>query len=516
MKSKIIKNTLIILASLVVVLYPLSISSNVAYALPSLPGTPSTPSLPNTPDNPDIPNLPGEEETNNQGWGSNQNPSGGSDTGTESSNSNTGADSNNTSDTTIDNDVETSIDNNADIDNLADVDVNSGDNNADKNTGDGGVSTGDARIDGSVETNANSVSLGALECSTECDVIDITSLESGNSNTGSGSDNSSSTSLDNDSELGIYNDAGMDNLVMLDANSGDNSASLNTGDGIIDTGDADIILTAINAANNINVGYEVFNIFDDQTGDIVINFDDIALAGLFGGTFSSSNDTTGADSTNNASTNATNSNTVLIDNEGNIVNNYYLDANTGNNTADKNTGDGSIATGDANVVLNLINFLNNVFLGGGGELLLGVVNIFGSLSGDIVLTGLNGASGTPYSYGFSSGNGTTGADSINDASTNLTNDTGISLSNSAEVLNNITLDANTGNNNADKNTGSGQINTGNTDVNLNLATITNNTGVGDGGTIWMVLVNNLGTWTGQLFDTNSSSGAYSPFFTFNL
>jgi hypothetical protein len=518
MKTKFAQNLISLLIAFVFAFYPLSFAANVAHALPSLPGTPDTPTLPDSPEDPDTPTLPGEEESSPVGTSNSDSPDstdgGGGDVG--SSNSNTGADSTNTSDTTIDNNTDVGLNNDADIDNIVDVDAVSGDNNADENTGDGNVSTGDAAIDGSVKTDANTLNIGALECSTECDVIDIASLESGNSSTGAGSDNASSTDLSNDSDLALDNDADLNNLVMFDADTGDNSASLNTGNGTIDTGDADIILTAINAANNVNVGYEVFNVFDDQTGDIVINFDDIAGTSLFGSTFGSSNDTTGADSDNSAATSVDNSNTILIDNDGNIVNNYVLDANTGDNTTDKNTGDGSITTGDANVALNLINFLNNVFLGGGGELLLGVVNIFGTLDGDIVLTGLDGPGGVPYNPYLSSSNSATGADSDNDASVSSTNDADITLANSADILNNITLDANTGDNDTDKNTGSGQISTGNTNANLNLANIANNTGIGDGGTIWMVLVNNLGNWSGQLFDTDSSSGAYSPFFTFTI
>jgi hypothetical protein len=499
------------------VIYPISIAASATNAAPSLPGTPDSPSVPDSPDDPDAPTLPGEEETDPVGTSSTDSSdstdSGSSDTA--ATNTNTGADSDNSAATNIDNDTDVGIDNNADIDNLVDVDSTSGGNDADKNTGDGNVASGDATIDGSLETDANAVNLGTLECSTECGVIDISDLEAGNSQTGADSDNSSTASLSNDYDLGIDNDADLNNFAAFDANSGDNSASYNTGSGTIDTGDADIILTAINAANNINVGYEVFNVFDDQTGDIIINFDDISSDGYLGGVFGALNDTTGADSDNTASTNVNNSNTILIDNDGNIVNNYLLDANTGENSADKNTGDGSVATGDANVVFSLVNFFNNVLLGG-GELLLGVVNIFGTLDGDVVLQGLDGAGGTPYSFDLSAANSTTGAESDNDASSTLSNDTDISLNNFAEVLNNVTLDANTGNNDADKNTGSGQVSTGDTNVDLNVANIANTTSIGDGGTIWMVLVNNLGTWTGQLFDTGESGGAYSPFFTFTI
>jgi len=503
-----------IAASLILIVYPLFFAVNIVYAGPTPPGTPGTPSVPNTPgtpDNPDTPTLPGQEGSgsggqNNSGADQNSDPS--------SSNSNTGADSTNNADTNIDNNSDTTINNDADVDNLVSVDSLTGDNSSDENTGDGLVTTGNAGINGSLETNANSVSLGSLECPTECNTISLSNLNSSNSQTGSGSENNSSTDINNTSSTGIDNIADFNNLALYDADSGKNSASKNTGNGIITTGDSEVVLTAINTANDVNVGYEVFNVYDDQTGDIVIDYNTLAPAAGSGGA-ASSNDTTGAGSANNASSELNNTNTILIDNLGNVINNYQIDANTGDNTADKNTGDGSITTGDANVVFNLINLLNNVFLGP-GQLLLGVVNIFGNLSGDIVLQGLDGNNLALPAGTLSAGNSTTGADSLNNADANATNNTDIALANSAEVLNNVTLNATTGDNDADKNTGSGSVSTGDVNAALKVTNVANTNTIGNGGTIWMVLVNNLGTWDGQLFGGDASSGIYSPFFTFTI
>ena len=512
MKTK--QKLLNIAASLILSVYPLFFAAGIVYAGPTPPGTPGTPSVPNTPGtpgNPDTPTLPGQEGSgsdgqNNSGADQNSDPS--------SSNSNTGADSTNNADTNIDNNSDTTINNDADVDNLVSVDSLTGDNSSDENTGDGLVTTGNAGINGSLETNANSVSLGSLECSTGCDTINLSDLNSSNSQTGSGSENNSSTDINNGSSTGIDNIADFNNLALFDADSGSNSASKNTGNGIITTGDSEVVLTAINTANDVNVGYEVFNVYDDQTGDIVIDYNTMAPAAGSGGA-TSSNDTTGAGSANNASSDLNNTNTILIDNLGNVINNYQVDANTGNNTADKNTGDGQITTGDANVVFNLINLLNNVFLGP-GQLLLGVVNIFGNLSGDIVLQGLDGNNLALPAGTLSAGNSTTGADSLNNASSNATNNTDIALANSAEILNNVTLNATTGDNDADKNTGSGSVSTGDVNAALKVTNVANTNTIGNGGTIWMVLVNNLGTWNGQLFGGDASSGIYSPFFTFTI
>jgi len=348
--------------------------------------------------------------------------------------------------------------------------------------------------------------------------ISLTDLTASNSNTGADSDNDASTGSDNSFDLGINNDFDANNDAYINVDSGHNSADKNTGDGEIVAGDADLVLTALNVGNNVGVGTQVFNVYDDQTGDLIINFDDVSgiPLGTTCGDADASNDTTGESSDNDASTTCTSQNTILIDNDGNIVNDYYLSADTGHNSTDKNTGDGSILTGDANVVLNVINFLNNTFLGGAGELLLGIVNIFGNLTGDIVLN-MPTSGDEFFLSGGSAGasNSTTGADSSNNSSTNTNNTTDISLTNSSDILNNIKLFADTGDNDASKNTGSGSVLTGDVNSNLKVTNISNTNGIGDGGTLWLVLVNNLGTWTGQIWGFDST-GTASPFFSFTI
>src|SRR3989344_5279672 len=336
------KKLITIIFSLILALYPIAVPVTFVHAEISLPGSPDSP------DDPNSPNPPGEENTTSV-VGTSSTSESTSDGGfVNSSNTNTGSDSTNDSDTSINNDTDINIDSSADIDNLADVDAVTGNNTADENTGNGNVSTGDASIIGDVETQANSLNIGALECSTECGVVSLDNLGSENSNTGSGSENTAYSQLNNTNSLDIDNDADLDNYLLFDANSGTNSTSKNTGDGTIATGDSEIILTAINTANNINVGYDVFNVYDDQTTDLVIDFNNLSDGSgspyILNGV-SASNDTTGSDSTNSASSSENSTNTILIDNYGNVINNYYLDANT---------GDGSIVTGDANVVFNLI------------------------------------------------------------------------------------------------------------------------------------------------------------------
>ncbi|MEK9137934.1 MAG: hypothetical protein AAB393_12485, partial [Bacteroidota bacterium] len=93
--------------------------------------------------------------------------------------------------------------------------------------------------------------------------------------------------------------------------------------------------------------------------------------------------------TNNSSITQNNNTTTVQSNTANITNNLDLSANTGGNNASRNTGgDSSITTGDANVIANLVNFVNNN-ISGGGKLFVNVVNVFGSWVGDFLPPGFS-------------------------------------------------------------------------------------------------------------------------------
>ncbi len=469
---KIKQKSLSILVSLVILLSPLSFAATTAYADPILPTTPVLPSSPTLPSDPTqpiaptIPTLPLSPTTTSPDTTSQQTAP------TDSQHPR----------------------------HWSDWSPRTRSNSE----------TSDLKVD--APTSTDTIPVDSVQCLTGCTQVSLDSL---NGTTGDGSTNNSTADAANTNNTTVNNGASISNIGVSNSNTGINHSDENTGDGGVFSGSADTTLTAVNVANNVNVGYKVFNVVDDQTGDIVIDYNTINPTSLAGIGTSSSNNQTGADSINNATTTADGSTTLILNNDGTLSNDYVLNANTGYNTADENTGDGSITTGDANVDFNLINFLNNNFTGGTGDLLLGVVNIFGTLTGDIVLQGLNGGTGLS-SGSVSAQNNTTGANSDNNASSSSSNDASLTLNNNANILNNVNLNATTGNNTAGENTGGGSITTGNTNANLKTANIANTNTVGDGGTIWMVLVNNLGKWTGQLFSGNSSTGSFSPFLTFNI
>ena len=106
-----------------------------------------------------------------------------------------------------------------------------------------------------------------------------------------------------------------------------------------------------------------------------------------GGNISVTNSDNGANSVNNATVNETSQNTLTQTNTAKIDNNLNLSANTGGNSASKNTGgDSSITTGDASIVANIVNFVNTNITST-GRLFVTVVNVFGSWLGDFVAPG---------------------------------------------------------------------------------------------------------------------------------
>ncbi|MCH8821150.1 hypothetical protein IID23_01345 [Patescibacteria group bacterium] len=491
-------NSLIIVMTAVVIAFsPVIALSSPAHAVPDLPSTPDSPDSldsPDEPESPKTPKLPGEDEPviqNDQ-----------TSTETDTNEGQVEEENNNESQPDSSNNDQPSTET-----------TSTDSNNDTKIQGNVGTTTEDYTKPDTQETSIDNLeSVGGYNNNE----VSLADLAAGNSNTGADSDNNARPEINNDFDLTATNNLNADNTAYVNVDSGKNSADKNTGDGEVVAGDADIVLTALNVGNNTGVGTQVFNVYDDQTGDLIIDFDNVSSLplGTVCGDGSATNTTTGSDSNNDATTVCTTQNTILIDNNGNIINDYYLSADTGNNSADKNTGDGSVTTGDVNIVLNVINFINNTFLGGGGELLLGLVNIFGNFDGNIGLNIPN--SGDDYLLTSSSaGNSNTGADSDNNASTSSSSDTDIAMTNTADILNNIMLFGDTGNNDASKNTGSGLVTTGDINSNLNVTNISNTNGIGDGGTIWMVLVNNLGNWTGQIWGFDST-GVASPFFAFEI
>lgn len=227
---------------------------------------------------------------------------------------------------------------------------------------------------------------------------------------GSGSSNEVSVVTENTVNVEQTNTVSVENIIEASSNIGENTASENSGDMIVDTGDSSQVVVVENALNESFV--ETDDCCNEETTVVIGD--------------------NGADSANSVIVNENINTNVVISQNATTVNNISGSANTGNNTANQNSGRVEIVTGDISVAGRVVNGpinLHSVSLGASR----GSVNVF-------VL-----------------GNS---ADSVNNAvlTRNISNN--VFVFNKANILNNTTWDLNTGNNEADGNSGFVHIDTG--------------------------------------------------------
>lgn len=235
------------------------------------------------------------------------------------------------------------------------------------------------------------------------------------SGNGSGSTNEVNISSNSQTNVEQSNQAEVTNNLESTANTGENTASSNTGgDTTITTGD---VSQAVGVENNTNAS--VANIECCPSGE-----NNLAVSG------------NGADSTSNIGYTSSSQTSVNINQKSNIINDILGNANTGNNSTDNNTGGNtSIETGNISVKAEIGNSTNFAFVTApsdpGGK---GInVKIFGNGSG-----------------------------STNSILLNLNSSTDININNDATISNFLLWQANTGGNTAKGNTGGDvSIKTGN-------------------------------------------------------
>lgn len=316
-----------------------------------------------------------------------------------------------------------------------------------------------------------------------------------NTGNGTNSTNDGSAVVNNDSTTTQTNSATVNTDLDSSTVTGDNTASNNVGNSSIETGDANTTGTVLTMVNTNAAGVMVaeFNVMDDQVGDVVLDFAANCVLGCSGPT-QVSNTGNGSNSNNGGSVDTTNNTTTNQENDAQIGNDLTLIADSGNNTASRNTGgDSNITTGDANVAANVMTFANNNIA---GNVIFGIVNIFGDLIGDIIFPEdqLNACCGGQ----IAAANTGNGSNSTNSSNVEIIDTQDTFQSNTADITNNLTFDANTGENDTSGNTsGDSTVNTGDTSVDVNVLNIANTNLIG--GNWWIVLVNDVARgWIGKI------------------
>lgn len=277
-------------------------------------------------------------------------------------------------------------------------------------------------------------------------------------------------SVINVSVTNVENYAYLSNEVISYANTGGNSingSNTATTSAVINTGDAYSLVSLLNKVNftviNSKIHIISINIFGNLNGNIV-------LPDLLASSFASC-DTCGISLS--ASNNAT------------LENNIDSNAVTGQNSISGLSG--SITTGDANSIVNLLNIINTTFFGTAVQGLY--INVLGSWVGNFIGWGVL----DPQTGGGNLAFYQTGLSIENQGSCpSCTGDT--TIQNDANVINNISSTANTGGNSI--NGGNGTITTGNAFSAVSLINFINTNFINSFG--FFGFLNIFGNWVGDI------------------
>lgn len=415
----------------------------------------------------------------------------------------------------------------ADLDNKINSLLRTGFNNANYNTLNGQVFTGDAKntLNLMNKLNSNLSGIGAFNTmnlygnysgdialnfsggSPLSNFVSASDTLAANSVTGPLSANYSVTDGNFTVKEANGNDAKLNNDIYLNADTGHNSTSLNTGAGVIQTGDATALANIINMVNtNIQVDewlFAVINIFGDLAGNIILP-GGTNLASVISGSNNVGNSETGP-SSYNYSASTTNSTTDINNtNDADISSNLAVSAKTGNNDASFNTGGGYVNTGVADSSLANTTIANTNTYDPEGTVFLVIVNELGKWVGHIIggNSASSGNSETENAPALNAQNNATGPLSNNVSEIKLNSDTTLTNNNNADITNNIKISANTGSNDASKNTGPGIIETGDANAGLSLLNLANTNIIAK--KLVVLFVNVIGNFIGDIIPSGES------------
>jgi len=401
--------------------------------------------------------------------------------------------------------------NTANLQNTAELEAGTGDNEANGNNGDASIDTGDAQamldLFNLVNTNIiDSQGLLVLLSNLREQLLDIDLRDWAPYLEGQLAGCATGTCVNlGDLDVENQNQATVINDVIVRAVTGANSANGNAGDADIDTGDAYAGVNIVNIVNTniINSNYLLFiaNNFGSFFGDIVFP----TASSFFSSLFSTPSQVYDATSIENGNT-------------ANISNTVDVGSETGANESSSN-GMSLIQTGDSFAAANVFNQANmNLF---GGDSFVALVRVSGNWSGNVyglppgiswketgsgILLysddlGFGAASQGPPSSDPPAGEAGTTASQGGDEKDGKgkkgeNSELNVENQNSATVTNNVQVFALTGENKANENGKGGTISTGDAYAAANIVNVVNTNVIGKN---WMLaLFNILGDFEGNI------------------
>lgn len=238
------------------------------------------------------------------------------------------------------------------------------------------------------------------------------------SGNGTSSENQVNYTVSQETNVSSTNQSNIQNDVNSQANTGSNQASSNTGSQTdVTTGDVSQSVSIENQANSSTVN--------------------LSGCGCEGQGVDIQNSGNGSDSNNNISANVQNNTSINVENYTSVTNIANVHANSGSNSANGNTGDVSLYTGNIAVSGSIQNRVN-------------LIEIF-----------VDPRTGNQELRIINSSNGTNSTNFIN---LSILNDLNISTINEETISNLVDIFATTGGNSANDNTGSVYVGTGDIDV----------------------------------------------------
>lgn len=290
---------------------------------------------------------------------------------------------------------------------------------------------------------------------------------------GNGGDATVSETVNGSSDNQVNTDASIKNGLDSTAGTGNAGVKSNTKAGDAITGNANADTTLINSVHTTvdgdtqGVARFTTNIYGDVVGDITIG-PSIANAEI--------------DRNINLNSDAN------VNNNDSITNDVKVRATSGDAEINKNTEAGSAKTGDANAVANVLNLINTII--GANKSFVGTINIYGNLNGDILIS-------PDFIPQLLADNSIERTEIDMPLSMNVNDD--------SSIVNNVKLNATTGDASVKDNTGAGSATTGTANTKLTVLNLTGHK-VNAKNSL-LVFVNVLGKWVGMIVDAPNATAA---------
>ena len=331
---------------------------------------------------------------------------------------------------------------------------------------------------------------------------DSSLINEGNKNTTSGEKNTTadnqnvSTTEDRDKvTVENNNQIYAENNVSVESSSGGNTLMDNDGQAQLSTGDVDMIVTLLNILN-VNITGEDFthlivNIFGDLNGEV--DLDKIAKSlGMNEEEIQAiaRNEQTEAESNNDVKNSQSLNADVNNNNDAQFRNDVDVLGESGNNNLSGNEDRVNLVTGRIKILVALINFINTNYTG--TDWYFAMVNIFGNLTGDLILPDPNGF----LIDDTKAQNTNTGEGSSNNAQSTSEENITVSDTNQVTLTNNLEVTGDSGSNVAYANEDRVKQESGDVNVVTNLSNWLNVNIIGNN---WILLVINVfGKWYGKI------------------